>query len=131
MKKFRTLSVFGPGAALASLVDTIEARLTDGWSRNLEREIRLQRIYVVEVYWFECRSNAEHPEVALMMSLEGRCLSVADIFPRHDGQLTVGQYNAILVEFYFKFVERAAAECGLMVTLSSDESDPRQVSLAK
>lgn len=124
MKRFRELTVIGPPEALESLVETIEAQLRDGWHRNREREDQIQRLFVSWVFWFECRSNAERPAVALMMSLDGRRLSVADIFPRDIGELTVRQYNSILVEFYLRFLQEAAFERNLLVELSSDERDP-------
>lgn len=120
VKIFRELTVFGEPDALESVISKTESGLTDGWFRDRESETKFQLLCRERAFCFLCRAKAERPEVALVMSLGGRRLTVTNIVP--NGQkLSVGQYNSILAEFYLKFLHPEALEAGLAIELSSDE----------
>lgn len=120
MKRFRDLTVLVDPETVGSLISRIEGRLTDGWLRCRKWERKCQASFVERAFCFVRSSTAEHPDVGLVMSIEDRRLTVDNIVPK-DAELSVAQYNAILVEFFLKFLHPAALECGLTVELSSDE----------
>lgn len=121
VKVFRELTIFGEPQTLQLLISRIEGRLSDGWSRGREREQELRRIGPEQFFIFLCGANTEHPAVVLALLLEGRRIKVTNIFPQEPGQITVGQYNSALVDFYLRFLHQAALEACLSVELSSDE----------
>ena len=117
-KVFRELVAYGGPPVLDSVVARIEARLADGWYRDREREARLWRGQ--SQFCFVRRSSSEFPAVALLMCAEGRSLSVTNIVA--DGrELSCDECNAILAEFYLKFLNPVASEAGLAMELSPDE----------
>ncbi len=123
MNMRRELVVYGEPGALESLIDRIESRLSDGWSRDRERAAQLQRGWGdrERLFCFVCPASAEHAEAALVMALEDRRLSIGDAFTCKEVQLTLEQYNAILAEFYLKFLTQEASEANLTAELTSDE----------
>jgi hypothetical protein len=117
LKTFRELTVFGEPEALEALISSIERRLEDEWFRGRHPHARQ--------FCFVRRANAEHPEVALLMSIDGRRLIISNIVP-NGHELSVAQYNSVLTEFYLRFLHPAALETGLPVELSSDERTNRE-----
>lgn len=121
-KVFRDLTVYGDPRLLCDLVPRIESRLADGWSRDRKSEQRLpgdggqSRFFL-----FSRRARGTQPAVKLAMCAEGRRLSVTNVIPGDNGRLPRGDYNSILVEFYLKSLQPAAAEAELPLDLSSDE----------
>ncbi len=121
-KVFRDLTVYGDPEVLDPLIPAIESRLADGWSRDRESEQRLGGGGGQSRFFLFARSaSAERPAVALAMCAEGRRLSVTNVMPGDPGRLSCAQYNSVLVEFYLKFLQPAAAEAGLPIELSPDE----------
>jgi len=120
LKTFRELTVFGESEVLESLISGIESRLEDGWFRRWEYEEKLRRFSRERQFCFARRANAEHPDVALLTSIDGRRLIVSNVVP-NGHELSVAQYNSVLTEFYLRFLHPAALEVGLPVELSSDE----------
>jgi hypothetical protein len=119
-KVFRELTVYGDPEALHALIAGIERRLADGWFRGREHEESRRRFSREHQFCFVRRPNAEHPEVALLMNIDGRRLMVSNIVP-NGHELSRAQYNWFLVEFYLRFLHPAAEEAGLSIELSSDE----------
>jgi hypothetical protein len=121
VKVFRELTIFVEPQTLESLISRIESRLSDGWSRGREREQELRRLGPEQYFIFLCGANGEHPAVVLAMLLDGHRLRVVNIFPQEPGQITVRQYNSVLVDFHLRFLHQATLEAGMPVELSSDE----------
>ena len=119
-KVFRELRVFGDRDDLESLVARLEAHLSDGWSRDREREATLWCRPGQSQFCFVRRSSSEVPAIVLLMCPAGRELSVTNIVADRR-ELSVDDYNAILAEFYLKFLHSVAAEAGLPVELTPDE----------
>lgn len=119
-KVFRDLTVYGDPAVLDSVVRGIEAEPADGWYRDRERKARQRRPGGQSAFCFVRRSSSEFPAIALLMHVKGCSLSVTNIVA--DGrELSCDEYNAILAEFYLKFLNPAASEAGLAMELSPDE----------
>jgi len=120
VKRFRSLTVFVEPDAVVPLMSAIESLLTQGWSRDKKWEQEFSPAYAQRAFCFICSSIVDRREVALVMSVEGRRLTVDNIVPSK-GRLTIDAYNSVLAAFYLKFLHPAAAEAGLIVELSSDE----------
>jgi hypothetical protein len=120
-KVFREVTVYGDPEDLDALIPEIEGRLADGWSFDKESEQRLPSCGGQRFFLFPCRARAERPAVTLAMCADGRRLSVTNILLKEDRSLSCAEYNSILVEFYLRFLQPAAAELGLPIELSPDE----------
>jgi len=120
MKELRELTVFGQPDVLERVIRETEGRLSDGWSRDRKSESNLQVSTRDRAFCFRCPANSRHPEAALVMNLDGRCLTVVNIVTTAQA-LTRERYNAILVEFYLRFLQPVAAEANVSAELSSDE----------
>jgi hypothetical protein len=123
MKVFRELSAYGEPGALESMLATIESGLCDGWLRDRESEARAPVLCGEGKVWifFLREARDESPEIALAITLEGRRLTIANVFPTQPGQISREQYNSFVSEFFLKFLQPAAQDCGVEVSLSSDE----------
>jgi hypothetical protein len=121
LKVFRELTAFGEPRSLETLIARLDNQVSEGWSRDREREQELRRLGPEQFSIFLYGANAEHPAVVLAMLLDGRCLKVVNIFPQEAGQITVRQYNEILCDFYLRVLHPAASEAHLPVELSSGE----------
>jgi hypothetical protein len=61
MKVYQTLVFHGPPAALDRLVEEIERRLSDGWSRSHEAEKEIARAALGAMYCFCCTASGSRP----------------------------------------------------------------------
>ena len=121
-KVFRDLTVYGDPVVLHALIEGIEKRLADGWSRDRKSEQRLKSDGSRSRFFLFARcASAEQSAVALAMCAEGTRLSVTNLMPRDDGSLSCAQYNSVLIEFYLKFLHPVAVQAGLTIELSPDE----------
>ncbi len=121
-KVFRDLTIYGDPEALESLLSRLETLLSDGWSRDREREATLWCRPGQSQFCFVRRSSSEVPAIVLLMCPAGRELSVTNIVADRR-ELSVDDYNAILAEFYLRFLHPPASDAGLRVELSPDEQN--------
>jgi hypothetical protein len=129
-KTYRELTVFGEPETLESLISRLESHLKGDWSRDRQREKELRCISADQAFFFLCCSNAERPAAVLGMLLYGRRLWVTNIASQEQGTITLSQYNAVLVEFYLRFLHPAAVEAGLTVQLSFDDCEELTIEAA-
>lgn len=101
MKRFRDLEIMGPAGELRRLMTALPASLPAQWQRDSEAERRLTGIAGPEAEGFAYARSGDGraPAAGLLLMLEGHRLRVSNIVPQESGQLSVGQYNAILEEF--------------------------------
>ncbi len=128
MKVFRELNAYAAAEVLESIITKVESGLCDGWLRDRESEARVRpfRSEGQVGFFFMRRANAESPEIALAMIQEGSRLSVVNIIPKEEGEISRERYNSILTEFYLKFLHPAALETGVSIEVSSDERGPEE-----
>ncbi len=101
MKRFRELTIAGSTVALRDLVSVLSKILPSNWQRDSTAESRLVGVAGPEVegFAFARTADTDIPATGLLLVLEGDRLRVPNIVPRESGQISVDQYNAILVEF--------------------------------
>ena len=113
---FRDLVVYGDPPVLGAVVPKIEALLADGWYRDREIEASQWCPRGQSEFCFVRSANSEFPAIVLVMHAEGRSFSVTAIVAKGRA-ITCAESNAILVEFYLRFLHSAAPEAGSVAKL--------------
>jgi len=123
MLDYRDLDIYCEDQTFPELVHLIEAKLSNGWFRDIGEEERLKPVITSKfLYCFSC--DATDTRKAALLSLMQRARGnfyVPNVVPREIGHLSYQDYNAILEEFYYLFVQPAAKESGAELVLSSNE----------
>jgi hypothetical protein len=104
----------------------VERSLTAGWSRDRAAEERLQHLGPPEEvnYCFACTREGPRPAARVFLTTDDpETLSVPNIVPADRDRLTCGEYNALLEEFYRRFVCLAAAWAGVESVLTDKRAD--------
>jgi hypothetical protein len=126
MEVFRDLIIQGDTESLDRAMSFVEGLLTAGWTRDREIEERLQRLgpgRAVE-YCFTCSAEGRRPAANLFLTRQDSgSIHVPNIVPRSRHRLDYGEYNAILEEFYQRFVRPAADRTGVVAELTGNQVD--------
>ena len=126
MKVFRDLEISGSASSLMKLIETIESKLENGWTRDREAEKRLEETGSRGEKWFcfSCTEKEGREAAKLWFTFKGEnTLYVSNIVPVEFGKLTYDQYNTILKDFHSKFIEPVGQPLGLKYILTSDVKD--------
>lgn len=122
-KIFRELTITGAADRLQQLGEAMRAHLPGHWQRALEREKDNAAMFSHEegpLYIFERAATADLPAAGLAMLGREGGLSVINIVPLELHQLSIHQYNAILMEFFEAAVAPAVAGLQLTAHLTDD-----------
>jgi len=121
MKGFNDLEIFGTFDALESLLNRIDASLTNGWKRDEEGEAKASRIAGLDYSCYVCdeRDDRRGAGLFLLPDTERGCLEVVNIVPRKMGQLSCAEYNRILEDFHVSFVKPIVRKHGVRAKLSA------------
>lgn len=127
MQVFRELSLHGEPEQLTAVVDAITRSLTDGWSRDVEAEEHLRAVSFGARrarYAFACAARGPR-RAATVFLIDGtdRTWRVTNIVPERQHELSHAEYNAILTEFYTRFVAAAAAAAAVRAELTEPDAD--------
>ena len=118
-KVFRDLRIYGDQPAIAALIARIEMLLDGGWFRDRDRELMFPQMTGVH-YVFVRPSGEDRQGVAMLLDAKRYGVNVSNIAPeRH--RLCCEEYNAILVDFFLRFIDPAAVELELLWELTSDD----------
>lgn len=125
MEILRELNVIGPEDRLLSVINDITDAANDGWRRDVEREEDLsRRIGQNRFFCFTCAGPPAPKPSALWLAIKKRDhLYVSNIVPDEVGSLSRKEYNAILMDFYERFVRTAAANRELTIEIGPGEVD--------
>jgi hypothetical protein len=124
MKVFREMEIKGSGTALMELIASIEKMLDRGWSRDHEREEKVNSGVSTPMYCFSCTEGPNREAAALWLAWRGSdTLYIANIIPQRLDQLSFDQYNVVAEEFYDHFAKPAAERLGLEHVISSAEKN--------
>jgi hypothetical protein len=133
MEVFREMYLRGEPDKLAETMDEIERRLTTGWTRDRDAEESLMSVGVeygdTYCYIFRTVEGGHLPIASLFISEMDRepgVLHVSNISPREVGQLSIGEYNAILEDFHERFARPSAQTMGVTIELTEEEADLRR-----
>src|ERR1700684_818908 len=108
MRVFQDLTMTGTSAELLAFAAAIESRLSNGWTRNTQREQEVGRFGSSSPsFCFACDARAERKAGDLWLSLSGNgnVLRVGNIVPSQQNSLSYDEYNHILNDFYNSFVQ--------------------------
>jgi hypothetical protein len=118
MKVFRELKIRGQQSQLDQLIRDISASAGSGWSRDTKQEQDVQRhTSTQDMYCFTCSASPQRKAGSLWLSAGPGELHVSNIVPRAVSSLSRDEYNAILLEFWRRFVEPMATSSDLVVEL--------------
>jgi len=129
---FRDLEITVPQSEINELLSGIESRLENGWKRDKEAEEGSPMPSGSRFFYFACdETDLRESALLALVQRDENTLYVANIIPEKIGKLTRDQYNAILAEFYEKFVAPTVKELGLAVKITDDQQTIRDwISLA-
>lgn len=120
---FRDLTIRGAVDKISLLGDAIQERLPACWKRDLTKEIENAPMFSDSgpLLVFDRDATDDLPAVGVAMLAEGETMSVLNIVPLKKNQLSITEYNAVLVELTEAAI-RPASEClGLACELGNDE----------
>lgn len=122
MKIVRDLKLIGSANEQKKLIDLIEQKLSNGWSRDRERETELKFQSGYDYIIFTCSRTASRPAVILnFVTDENGYLYMSSLVPKELGELSKDHHNAVLEEFLTRFVEPAAKGLEIRIITTSDE----------
>lgn len=122
-KIFRELTITGAPTRLQQLGEAMQAHLPGHWQRAQEQEKDNAAMFSHEpgpLFIFERAATEDLPAAGLAMLGSEDGLSVINIVPLELNQLSISQYNAILVEFFEAAVKPAVAALQLTARLTDD-----------
>lgn len=126
MEVFRDLIIHGDAEILAKTMELVEHSLTGGWSRDREIEERLQGLGPRKAAncCFACTKEGQRPAANVFLAeKDPGTIYVPNIVPRAQQTLAYGQYNALLEEFYGRFVRHAADQTGAVAELTGNQAE--------
>jgi hypothetical protein len=127
MQIFRELNISAEPDQMAAIADQIEQSLPVGWARDPIAESMVRSAPVLNprpTYCFGCSQEGQRPEALLFLTQkEPEKFSVSNILPITKHQLTTGEYNAILEDFYERVIKPHTKPGVMTARLSSNQAD--------
>jgi hypothetical protein len=126
MEVFRDLYVSTDADRMAAVVEQIERSLPPGWARNpeVESNIRSSPFGTRPTYCFTRAGHGDHPTATLVLTQKDPgTFFVSNIIPTSKHQLSYGEYNSILEEFYERTLRQSSERCGLTAMLTEAQAD--------
>lgn len=126
MKVFRDLFLRGDPERLVAMMNEVEHRLSDGWSRDTETERNLRAMAVrgEPTYCFACEQREHRPAAVVSITQkEPGLFYVPNIVPKDRRELSHDEYNEILAEFCDRFLRPAADQSSVQVELTDTQAD--------
>jgi len=126
MQVFRDLYLRCDAERLTATLAEIERSLTAGWSRDRGSETRMRSTSVDNrpVFCFACTKEGLRPAATIFLLEKSPNLYwAANVVPTSTRQLSVGEYNGILQEFYERFVRAAAQRTGATAELTASDAE--------
>ena len=125
MKQSKDLDITGPDEQFLALIDAVSSHLPAGWYRDPEAEAHMERLDLERTdpgYAFARDAREGDPPARLFLRRERGRLHVSNIVPCDVGQLSMGQYNAILDEFAETLRTHLPSDSQLDMRITSDEA---------
>ena len=126
MQVFRELTIRGEPEQISATVQAICDSVSGDWSRDTTTEAKLDAnlFSLVRTYCFDRAAGNGWPAAALFLARKDLTrLYVTNIIPLAPGSLGFLAFNAILEEFYDRFVAPAASKTGARAALTEPEAD--------
>jgi len=117
----KELRLRGDPARFDAFIQAVATRAARAWLRDREREAELSSLPPRrQCYVFRSVAAADRVAVSLFLTSDHGELRVTNIVPQQVGQLTRGQYNAILDEFTVRYIGPVAPDFGMDSELTAD-----------
>jgi hypothetical protein len=116
----RDLDIYGTPLEIATLITLIERSLDSDWFRGHEYEERFRRLTGKEQFVFIRAHREDRPGVAIELRATHYGLAVFNLVPER-GPLSIDDYNAIVIDFFLRFIDPAALDLELFTEISPDE----------
>jgi hypothetical protein len=125
MEIFRELFLRGERERLVAAAEAIEPALSDGWKGDREAEAKVRSIGDDRPeYCFTCsRSGDRQAALVFITEREPGVFYVANVVPNERSRLSHIKYNAILEEFYERYVRPCAKQAGVQAELTPSHVD--------
>jgi hypothetical protein len=127
MEIFRDLSITIEPDRMAALADQIEQSPPPGWTRDRVAEGRAHSAPVLKTrptYCFSCAQEGRWPAATLLLTQKDpKTFFVSNIIPLSKHQLTHGEYNAILEDFYQHVLQPVIGPDGVEARLGDAQAD--------
>ncbi len=124
MQIFRDLILRGDSDQLAATVSEIEHTLNGCWTRDKAEEMRIQSLANQEpIYCFRGNEKGRPAATIFLRQKEPGTLFVSNVVPRNQYQLSLGEYNGILEDFFEVYVRPAADRMGARAELTAAEAE--------
>jgi hypothetical protein len=121
---FQDLEVLSGPLPRAAVRTALLAEATDLWHHAKDKEDLAKRLATGrdDVISFERESRGAVPAIGLMLWERQDGYYISNIVPQQTGQLTIGQYNAVVQDFATEVARPAAQKAGFSVVTTG----PRQ-----
>ena len=116
----RDLDIYGTPLEIATLITLIERSLDADWFRAHEAEERFRRLTGKIQYVFIRAHTDDRQGVAIELRATHYGLTVFNLVPER-GPLSIDDYNAIVIDFFLRFIDPAALDLELFTEISPDE----------
>jgi hypothetical protein len=121
MRAFRGLTVTGSPVQIDRFISKLLEDVGQDWKHDPASEARLALPVSGKMYCFVCSEREDRPRAALWLHRDSPTnLTVTNIIPIPKGSLSRAEYNAIVAEFYRRFVTPATQEIGVQATLTDE-----------
>lgn len=123
MDKFRELYIKVPAVHTPRFIATVDAILSNGWTRGSVEEGRTGEIRPTsECFHYVCDKRENRPAALLAIYRRDlETLYVSNVVPKEIRQLTHDQYNAILRDFHDTILTKIESLFPVTIFLSSDK----------
>lgn len=119
MEVFRRLIVRADAVTVGTMVDQIEHGMPSGWTLDREATAKTLRFRPNPTFCFSCTREGQRHAAELFLSQKDEgTYHVSNIFPIERHQLSCGEYNTILEDFYKRVFQPYAELAGLDYTLT-------------
>ena len=122
MKVFRDLNINVNESDIDTFISQLETKLINGWKREKELEKESLKRSGIVYYYFSCTSqNTRKAALLALTQKDKQNIYIPNIVPKEMGELSIDQYNDILLDFYTNFI--APIEINYKVKLTEDSQD--------
>jgi hypothetical protein len=126
MEVFRDMLIRGETGQIAALMDEVEASLPKGWLRDraIEGKLRTLAMRTKPTYSFAHDRDDRFPAATIYITeKEPELFFVSNIVPIKKHQLSYGESNALLEEFYERILRPCAEKMGVRAELTECQAD--------
>lgn len=121
MKAFQNLTIDLKGYDVSRFINKVTQNCNEYWQRDIEREEQA-RYFRETAFSFKYVSKNELPNAGLtLFEDENGIWYIPNIIPTEMKELSIGEYNKLLVDFKKTLIEPAIQNTPIITTITKDE----------